>query len=178
MRQVSPAAIGSASVNRYLLPRERSCITVRMHPAVLAGPFILVSGGLVAARKLTSRSERADIVWAAYLLLLLDFSRRVAAWPVTYFVVTNQRMLLIRGTLSRTVAAMPLDKATGLTLQRTVLGRLLGYGSLIVASPGRRQAFRKVRHLPYPEQLYLEISDMLWPDEVARPEQGEDTSPI
>ena len=63
MRQVSPAEIGPpASVNRYLLPHERSCITVRMHPAVLAGHLILASGGLVAARKLTSRSGRPDIV--------------------------------------------------------------------------------------------------------------------
>jgi hypothetical protein len=56
-----------------------------------------------------------------------------------------------------------------------VLGRLLGYGTLIVASPGRRQAFRKVRYLPYPEQLYLEISALLWPKEpggTATPERG------
>jgi PH (Pleckstrin Homology) domain-containing protein len=178
MRQVSPAEIGPpASVNRYLLPHERSCITVRMHPAVLAGHLILASGGLVAARKLTSRSGRPDIVRGAYLLLLLGFFRQVAAWPVTYFVVTNERMLVIRGPFSRTVTAMPLDKAMGLKLQRTVLGRLLGYGSLTVVSPDRRQAFRKVRYLPYPEQLYLEISGLLWPDEVARPEQEEDNSP-
>ena len=74
-------------------------------------------------------------------------------------------MVLIGGLASRTAAAMPLDKVTGLTLQRTVPGRLLGYGTLIVASPGRRQAFRKVRYLPYPEQLYLEISALLWPEE-------------
>jgi Bacterial PH domain len=79
------------------------------------------------------------------------------------------------GLASRTAAAMPLDRVTGLTLQRTVLGRLLGYGTLIVASPGRRQAFRKFRYLPYPEQLYLEISALLWPEEpggTASPEGG------
>jgi hypothetical protein len=84
-------------------------------------------------------------------------------------------MMLIHGLLSRTVAAVPMDKVTGLTLQRTVLGRLLGYGTLIVASPGRRQAFRKVRYLNYPEQLYLEISGLLCPggmDETVSPEVG------
>ena len=151
-------------MERYLLPRERSCIAVRMHPAVLAGPVIVISGGLVAARKLASRAERPGLVWGAYLLLLLDSSRRAAAWPITYFVVTNERMLLIRGSLFRTVAAMPLDKATGLTLHRSILGRLVGYGSLIVASPGQRQAFRRVRPVPYPEQLYLEVSGLLSPD--------------
>ena len=176
MRQVGAARMAPVTVERYLLPHERSCITVRMHPASLAGPFLVISGGLAAARKLSGRSARPDIVWGAYLLLLLDFSRRVAAWPVTYFVVTDQRMLLIRGALSHTVAVLPLDKATGLMLQRTVLGRLLGYGSLIVTSPGRRPAFRKVRYVPYPEQLYLEVSGLLSPDEVASPEQGEDAS--
>jgi hypothetical protein len=175
MRQVSPVEIAPTSVSRYLLPQERSCITVRMHPAALAGPLILVSGSLVAVGKLTSRSVRPEIVRGADLLLLLYFLRRVAAWPVTYFTVTEERMVLIRGLLSRTVAAMPLNEAAGLKLRRTVLGRLLGYGTLIVASPGRRQAFRKVRYLPYPEQLYLEISDLLWPDEEAetvRPAYG------
>jgi hypothetical protein len=48
-------------------------------------------------------------------------------------------------------------------------------GSLAIVWPGRRQAFRKVRCLPYPEQLYLEIADLLSPAEVARPEPGQDT---
>jgi hypothetical protein len=81
-------------------------------------------------------------------------------------------MMLIHGLPSRTVAAMPMDKVTGLTLQRTVLGRLLGYGTLIVSSDSRHQPFRKVRYLPYPEQLYLEISALL-PQE----EQGDIISP-
>lgn len=168
MRQVSPAQIGPpASVNRYVLPDERSVITVRMHPAALAGPLVLACGGLAAARKLASRSPRSDIVWGAYLLVPLYFLRRLAAWPVTYLVVTDGRMMLIGGLLRRTATAMPLDQVTGLTLQRTVLGRLLGYGTLIIISPSRRQAFRKVRYLPYPEQLYLEISGLLRPEEQA-----------
>ncbi len=111
------------------------------------------------------------------MVLVLNFLRRVTAWPVTYFVVTNERMLLIRGLLFRTVTAMPLDKAMSLKLQRPILGRLLGYGSLVVVSPDRRQAFRKVRYLPYPEQLYLEISGLLSPGKPTRPEQEEDDSP-
>jgi hypothetical protein len=176
MRLVNPVDSGPpASVNRYLLPQERSVITVRMHPATLAGSLILAGGGLLAARKLTSRSARPDIVWGAYLLLPLYFLYRAAAWPVTYLAVTNERMVVFRGLLSRTAAAMPLDKVTGLTLQRTVPGRLLGYGTLIVDCPGRRQVFRKVRYVPYPEQLYLEISGLIWReemDETAHPAYG------
>jgi len=169
MRQESREQTGPpASVNKYLLPHEHSVIAIRMHPAALAGPLILACGGLVAARKLTSRSARPDIIWGAYLLLPLYFLRRLAAWPTTYLIVTEKRMVVIGGLASRTAAAMSLDKVTGLTLQRTVLGRLLGYGTLIVALHGRRQASSKVRYVPYPEQLYLEISALLWPEEPGR----------
>jgi len=166
MRQVRPEQIGlPRSVDRYLLPDERSVITVRMHPAALAGPLVLACGGLVAARKLASRSPRPDIVWGAYLLVPLYFLRRLAAWPVSYLTITDKRMMLIGGLFIRTAAAMPLKKVTGLTLQRTVPGRLLGYGTLIVTSASQPQAIRKVRYLPYPERLYLEISALLLQEE-------------
>ena len=69
MRQVSPAASVPASVSRYLLPHERSVIAVRKYPAELAGPLILVFGGLVAAGELTRRSVRPKIVWGASLII-------------------------------------------------------------------------------------------------------------
>jgi hypothetical protein len=61
-----------------------------------------------------------------------------------------------RGVLTRTAAAMPVQKVTGLALKRT----------LIAGCPGRRQVFRKVRYLPYPEQLYLEIPGLLGREEL------------
>jgi hypothetical protein len=176
MRSVSPAeTVTPATVNRYLLPQERSAITVRMHPAALTGHLVMAGAGLLAAMKLTSRSARPEIARGAYLLFPLYFLYRGAAWPATYLVVTNERMMLVRGALTRTAAAMPLQKVTGLALKRTVPGRLLGYGTLIVDCPGRRQVFRKVRYLPYPEQLYLEISNLLGReelDETAYPADG------
>src|SRR5260370_37228252 len=134
MRQVSPAASVPGSVSRYLLPHERSCIPVRRHPATLAGPLILVSGGLVAAGELTRRSVRAKIVWGAYLSVLLYFLQRVAARQATYFTVTDKRMILVSGFVVRKVAMMTLTRVTDMHLRRSALGRLLGYGEFIVES--------------------------------------------
>ena len=178
MRLASPVETGPpTSVNRFLLPHERTVISVRMHPAALAGPLILAAGGLLAARKLTSRSARPDIAWGTYLAFPLYFLYRAAAWPGTYLVVTGGRLVLVQGLFSRTTAAISLDKVTGLALQRTVVGRLLGYGTLIADGPGRRRAFRKIRYVPYPEQLYLEISSLLWhedTDGTADPAYGDE----
>jgi len=145
-----------------------------MHPATLTGHLLMAGAGLLAAMKLTSRSARREIAWGGYLLFPLYFLYQGAAWPATYLVVTNERMMLVRGMLTRTAAAMPLEKVTGLTLQRTVAGRLLGYGTLIVDCPGRRQVFRKVRYVPYPEQLYLEIYSLLGREELDEAEYPAD----
>jgi membrane protein YdbS with pleckstrin-like domain len=181
MRKVSPAASVPALVNRYLLPQERSCITVRMHPAVLARPLILVSGlvfgGLVAARKRTSRSVRPEIVWGAPVSVLLYFLYRVAAWRVAYFTVTNKRMILVSGLVVRKVAMMPLVKVTDMSFQRSAMGRVFGYGEFIVESAEQEQALRSVNFLPYPEQLYLEVCGLLFPDPAAEAQQDQDQLP-
>jgi len=177
MRQVSPAASVPASVNRYLLPHERSCITVRIHPATLAGPLILVSGGLVAAGELTRRSVRPKIVWGAYLPVLLYFLQRVAAWQGTYFTVTDMRMIMVSGFAVRKVAMMPLAKVADMSFQRSALGRLLGYGEFIVESAGEEQALRTIDFLPYPEQLYLEVCGLIFPGAVAETQQDQDDLP-
>jgi uncharacterized membrane protein YdbT with pleckstrin-like domain len=177
MRQVSPAASVPASVNRYLLPHERSVFTVRIHPAALAGPLILVCGGLVAAGELTRRSVRPKIVWGAYLSVLLYFLQRVAARQATYFAVTDMRMILVSGFVVRKVAMMPLTRVTDMSFQRSALGRLLGYGEFIIESASQKQALSSINFLPYPEQLYLQVCDLLFPDAVAETQQDQDDLP-
>jgi uncharacterized membrane protein YdbT with pleckstrin-like domain len=174
MRQVSPAASVPASVSRYLLPHERSCIAVRKHPAELAGPLILAVGGLVAAGELTRRSVRPKIVWGGYLSVLLYSLERVAAWQATYFAVTQERMVLVSGFMVRKVAMMPLARVTDMSFRRSALGRLLGYGEFIVESAGEEQALRSIDFLPYPEQLYLEVCGLVFPGAVAETQQDQD----
>lgn len=174
MRQVSPAVSVPAEVSRYLLPHERSCIAVRKHPAELAGPLILVVGGLVAAGELTRRSVRPKVVWGGYLSVLLYSLERVAAWRATYFAVTEARMVLVSGFMVRKVAMMPLARVTDMSFRRSALGRLLGYGEFIVESAGEEQALRSIDFLPYPEQLYLEVCGLVFPGAVAETQQDQD----
>jgi uncharacterized membrane protein YdbT with pleckstrin-like domain len=177
MRQVSPAASVPASMTRYLLPYERSCIAVRKHPAELAGPLILVFGGLVAAGELTRRSVRPKIVWGAYLSALPYLLQQVAAWRATYFAVTDMRMILVSGFTVRKVAMMPLARVTDMSFQRSALGRLLGYGKFIIESAGKEQALRTIDFLPHPEQLYLQVCGLVFPDAVAETQQDQDDLP-
>lgn len=169
MRLIAPGGTPPAEVNKYLLPHEQQVITVRKHPAVLMGPIALALGGLIGAAVLTDTLFRHSsalmiVVWVAWLFLLLRLAVKTATWAVDYFVVTSQRMILTSGLVNRKVAMMPLGKVTDMSFQRSALGRMLGYGQFILESAGQDQALRTVDHIPYPEQLYIEVCGLIFPN--------------
>jgi uncharacterized membrane protein YdbT with pleckstrin-like domain len=131
-------------------------------------PIAFVLGGLVIAGVLSNvvvdrNGSLVNYIWWAWLILLAWFVWKVATWSVDYFVITNQRMLLTTGLITRKVAMMPLAKVTDMSFQRSISGRMLGYGEFVLESAGQDQAFRIVSFLPYPEQLYLEVCSMIFP---------------
>lgn len=158
-----------ATVYKHLLPHERQVITVRFHPAVLIRPVAEVLGGLALAGLLSTTIARGNgtfllVIWIAWLLLVGRLLYLVWCWLEDYFVVTSQRLLLATGILTRNVNMMPLSKVTDMSFRRSAMGRLLGYGEFIVESAGQDQALRRIDHLPYPEQLYLEVCGLIFRD--------------
>jgi uncharacterized membrane protein YdbT with pleckstrin-like domain len=170
MRLVTPGDSAPASVNKYLLPHETQVITVRRHPAVLMMPVGLVLAGLIIAGVVSNTVTAVTWIWWGWLILLAWFVWRVAEWSVDYFVITNQRMLLTTGLITRKVAMMPLAKVTDMSFRRTIAGRMLGYGDFILESAGQDQALDTVDYLPYPEQLYLEVCEMIFPNKNPSPD--------
>lgn len=167
MRLPTRGPTGPAAVNRYLLPNEQQVITVRRHPAVLIGPSVLALAGLLAAAVLTATVLHGNrvlvyAVWIGWLILFGRMVWKAINWAVDFFVVTSHRILLTSGVLTRKVAMMPLTKVTDMSFQRTFAGRLFGFGEFIVESAGQDQALRNIDHIPYPEQLYLEVCGMLF----------------
>jgi uncharacterized membrane protein YdbT with pleckstrin-like domain len=167
MRLVPSSDTVPASVNKYLLPHERQVITVRRHPAVLIRPIAEVLLGLALAGFLSNSAAHGNntvilVIWVLWAVLVLRLALKVLEWSVDYFVVTSQRMLLATGIITRKVNMMPLGKVTDMSFQRSTVGRILGYGEFILESAGQDQALRIVDHLPYPEQLYLEVCGLIF----------------
>jgi uncharacterized membrane protein YdbT with pleckstrin-like domain len=167
MRLVPSSDTVPTSVNKYLLPHERQVITVRQHPAVLIRPIAEVLIGLAIAGFLSNAMAHGNTsvivaIWVAWGVLLVRLVLKVFEWSVRYFVVTSQRMLLATGIITRKVNMMPLGKVTDMSFRRSTLGRVLGYGEFILESAGQDQALRVVDHLPYPEQLYLEVCGLIF----------------
>ncbi len=158
-----------ASVDKYLLPREVRVATVRRHPAVLLPATAIAVGGLLIAAVLSATFLRgytlfAGVIWAGWVVLLVNLLWKAVNWAVDYFVITSERILLTSGLFTRSVAMMPLSKVTDMSFHRSFAGRLLGFGEFVVESAGQDQALRNIDHIPYPEQLYLVICGRIFKD--------------
>jgi uncharacterized membrane protein YdbT with pleckstrin-like domain len=172
--RVVPNETVPAAIYKVLLPHERRVITVRFHPAVLIRPVAETLGGLALAGLISTIAKLNDevllVVWLAWLVLVIRLLFCIYAYLEDYFVVTSQRLLLAEGVFKKTVNMMPLGKVTDMRFERSATGRLLGFGTFIVESAGQDQALHKIDHLPYPEQLYLEVCGLIFKD----PGSGDD----
>ena len=57
--------------------------------------------------------------------------RAVWRWERTHVVVTSEKLFVVDGTLRRRAAAVRLSKVGAVEIEQTLLGRLLGYGTVI-----------------------------------------------
>lgn len=172
--RVVPNETVPAAVYRVLLPHERRVITVRFHPAILIRPVAETLGGLALAGLISTIAHLETsvllAVWLAWLVLVIRLLFRIYQWLEDYFVVTSARLLLATGVFSKKVNMMPLTKVTDMRFERSLTGRVFGYGTFIVESAGQDQALRNINHLPYPEQLYIEVCGLIFKD----PGSGDD----
>jgi membrane protein YdbS with pleckstrin-like domain len=97
-------------------------------PLTLAGGVLLVAAALVAAAA----------VWK---------------WDRTHVVVTNEQLVVQHGTLRRRAAAVRLARLGTVEVEQSLLGRVLGYGTIVTGDleipcvPHPRELLRLVQRL-------------------------------
>lgn len=151
---------------RYLLPTERQVINIRRHWAVLVGQsvqsiLLLVLGILVARVFGGVGFLRTLAIWFC-VFVVIRWAWIIGDWYVEKLIVTDKRVLLLTGIVTRKVAIMPLVKVTDLTYNRSATGLMLGYGQFVVETAGQDQALSTIDFVPRPEQLYIQISELLF----------------
>jgi uncharacterized membrane protein YdbT with pleckstrin-like domain len=156
----------------YLMPNEDVVVAVRKHPIVILWHALLILAGLAAVLALTTGgtgSSRPRLAaWLLFLALLAWALWRINDWRCTYFIITENRLMLVTGFVSKNIGMMPLAKVTDMRLERSPMGRIFGYGKFVIESAGQEQALRDVSFVPYAKQLYQEILSMIFPNKPAR----------
>ncbi|MGQ0466827.1 MAG: PH domain-containing protein [Sporichthyaceae bacterium] len=168
---------GSSLVAKYLLPAERVIVSLRLHWFALRIPLAVAGGGLVLALLLdialpASAALGRDVVWLAWAATLWYFGWHYVNWWSDRFVVTDKRVMWVHGLVNRNADMMPLSKVTDMRYERTVAGRMFGYGSFIMESAGQDQALSRIDHIVEPDWLYREICAQLFTPEAVSANSG------
>jgi uncharacterized membrane protein YdbT with pleckstrin-like domain len=139
-----------------------------MHPIAVFGPAMVILAGAVAAGFLTESAAQSGsvkgtpIIWVLWGVLAVWQGWKIATWWRRYFVVTENRLMLITSLFDTDVGMMPLAKVTDMRLHRTTLGHALGYAEFIVESAGQEQALSRINFVPYPARMYQEILSLIF----------------
>jgi len=171
-------------VRRYLFPTEKFRGEWRRHwiqlvrklsLGVLATLVLGYAAGYFASRQQGTVLTVLVLIWLGVMAWVLW---DVADWYYDRFILTNKRVMLVEGIISRNVAMMPLSRVTDMKYTQSALGRVLGYGTFEIESAGQEQALRNVPNLPNPTDLYLQVVEEMYEPEASearrRPAQIDD----
>lgn len=127
---------------------EEVCLEARRHGIVLARPMVWAIllggvGGVVSTlERPMSHAGTAIVVLAAVIAL-----RAVWKWERTRVVVTTDKVFVVGGTWRRRASAVRLAAVEAVELEQTLVGQLLGYGTVTVGPLA-------LDHVPKPKTLY------------------------
>jgi membrane protein YdbS with pleckstrin-like domain len=161
----------SSLVSRYLFPTEKFRGEWKKHWIHLINQMLVGAvatfllgwvAGWLAKHKQAGLLTITVLIWVGVMGWV---AWRIADWWVDRFVLTNKRLMVINGLVTRTVGMMPLIRVTDMKYQQSPLGRMLNYGTFVVESAGQDQALREVKPLPNPNELYLRIVEEMYEPE-------------
>lgn len=113
---------------------EHVCLIARRHGIVLARPLLRSLGiASIGVFFLTLPWPATAAVGAAIIAAAaaLTFSA-VWQWERTRLVVTTEKIYVVNGTLRRRAQAVRLGAVQAVEVDQSLLGQLLGYGTVIV----------------------------------------------
>jgi uncharacterized membrane protein YdbT with pleckstrin-like domain len=123
----------------YLDERRHGVILVR--PLTRALAFAVLGATGLALGWPVSIAGLVLLVVAAVLALVA-----VWRWDRTHVVVTTEKLFIVHGVLRRQAAAVRLAKVSTVELDQSLLGRLLGYGTIVAGD-------LEIACVPHPREL-------------------------
>ena len=156
--------IRNPDIGRHLLRDEDEVIVdeVAHHGVAYTLPWVEV----VVAALLLGLVAVGPATLSLFPLLLAGALLAHAGWRTLVvsrdrFVITNMRVFRIQGVLSQRRGTMPLARILDITVEKPLLGRLLGYGHFVFESAAQEQGLRDIRFVGRPDERDLTIQRLL-----------------
>ena len=100
------------------------------------------------------------IIGVGLVLVVLAFVIPLLRWRTTLFVLTDKRVVVRTGILSRTGRDIPLTRVNDVTFSHNLLERILGCGTLVVESAGERGQVQ-LTEVPKVEQVQRQLYELV-----------------
>jgi hypothetical protein len=131
-------------VSAWMRGLRRRELVARIGRWVVAGLFILA-----AALFLMFRTESQPVGIVAIVIALVPLAEIVRIffdWLNERYIITNRRVMEVRGIINKHVRDSALEKVNDVELDQSVIGRLLGYGTvqIITGSDIGMNLFRRI----------------------------------
>jgi uncharacterized membrane protein YdbT with pleckstrin-like domain len=127
---------------------ERVCLDERRHAVVLAAPFLQAL--CVAALGIACMAVGWPASIAGALLQTLGAViavRAVWEWEQTRVVLTTEKLFVVHGTLRKRAAAVRLSRVGAVEIEQSLVGRVLGYGTIVAGE-------LEIMYVPEPRRVY------------------------
>lgn len=139
-------------LQRILQPGETLRYVGRLHWIVYLPGLVLFAIAVALAAAIVAADQLGNFV--PYLLIALDLvmlvslltllAAAVRRWT-TEIAVTDRRVIFKRGLIRRHTIEMNMDKVETVDVDQSLVGRLLGYGDIVVRGTGSSiEPFRKI----------------------------------
>src|SRR5712691_5891864 len=135
-------------VEENLMPGEQIMYRANLHWIIYSAPlFFGLVGIIIVASSFGNRYQAALGGMGALFLIvagLLGLSRWVIA-RTSEFAVTNKRVIIKVGLIRRHTLELLLTKVESIGVDQGILGRVLGYGSIVViGTGGTKEPFKNI----------------------------------
>ncbi len=105
-----------------------------------------------------------DAGWVWWLLLIFVVpAGRIAwgflSWRMNVYVLTNRRVVESTGVLSKRVSDSSLEKLTDIVLKQSILGRMLGYGDIVVLTAAAGAGINNLKQIRDPMEFKTQMLD-------------------
>ncbi|MEJ7776453.1 MAG: PH domain-containing protein [Sphingomicrobium sp.] len=137
-------------VESALLPNEQVICEARPHWAMFIGPVLVILLGLLAGKSGGPIFIGLGIVWGIFRFLV---------FKTTELALTSKRIISKSGIIRRNVIDVSNAKVEGVTYNQGIIGRIFGYGSVLVRGTGVGQV--PVRFIAQPEHFKHEVGRVL-----------------
>lgn len=134
------------------------------HWAMLVRPFLLTMAGVAIGLILVVYFPiRSSIVnWsatAAVAVAAAYFAVHFVSWRHEFMVISTKRVILQRGVITRSTREIPLHKISDVSCRQSLLGRMVGFGSLDIDSE-HADASEQLRYVARPVEVRALLASM------------------